>query len=140
MKYIHSLQSEWIKTKNSAVMWLTVGGALFVPVLITISRLVQHNQTLLANSSEGVWLKLFKQNWQFMSFFFVANGHYFGEQLACPNRIPKQYLETIIDHTTKNFDHILGKIHNIFYSYCAVFSLVQCGRISFCGHSCPCLC
>jgi lantibiotic transport system permease protein len=74
MRFINSLESEWIKTKNSAVMWLTIGGALFVPLLITISRLVQHNQTLLANASEGVWLKLFNQNWQFMSVFLLPMG------------------------------------------------------------------
>ncbi|MBL7979871.1 MAG: serine hydrolase [Bacteroidetes Order II. Incertae sedis bacterium] len=74
MNFIHSLQSEWIKTKNSAVMWLTIGGALFVPVLITIGRILKRNDTLLVNSSEGVWLKLFNQNWQFMSVFLLPMG------------------------------------------------------------------
>ncbi len=74
MKFTHSLQSEWIKTKNSAVIGLTVGGALFVPVILIISRILKHNDTLLVNSSGGVWLKLFQQNWQFMSVFLLPMG------------------------------------------------------------------
>jgi CubicO group peptidase (beta-lactamase class C family) len=74
MNFLYSIQSEWIKTKNSAVLWLTIGGALFVPLLITISRIIQHNQTTLINSSEDVWLKLFNQNWQFMAVFLLPMG------------------------------------------------------------------
>ncbi|MBK8051735.1 MAG: serine hydrolase [Saprospiraceae bacterium] len=74
MNFINSFQSEWIKTKNSAVMWLTIAGALFVPVIITISRLVQHNQTLLVNSSQGAWMKIFNQNWQFMAVLLLPMG------------------------------------------------------------------
>lgn len=74
MEFIYSLQSEWIKTKNSAVVWLTMGGALFVPLMMTISRIIKHNDTLLVNSSGGVWLKLFNQNWQFMAVFLLPMG------------------------------------------------------------------
>ena len=74
MKFINSLESEWIKTKNSAVLWLTIGGGLFVPLLIAIGRLTQYQKTLISNSLDGLWLKLLNQNWQFLSIFLLPMG------------------------------------------------------------------
>lgn len=41
MKYLHSLQSEWLKTKRSAASWLCIIGGFFVPVINLIYFLVK---------------------------------------------------------------------------------------------------
>ncbi|MCB0509474.1 MAG: ABC transporter permease, partial [Bacteroidetes bacterium] len=71
---IYSFQSEWIKTKNSFIVWLTISGALFIPVLILISRLVQHSNTAMMNSTPRIWMKLFTKHWQFMSTLILPTG------------------------------------------------------------------
>lgn len=71
---LHSLQSEWIKTKNSAIIWLTITGALFVPLIILFARLLRHTSTVMMNSTIGIWLNLFNQNWQFMATFLLPMG------------------------------------------------------------------
>lgn len=74
MKLIRSLQSEWLKKSKSAVNWLTIVGGLIIPVIIIILRLVQHNKTIMGNSSDGIWMKLFHQSWQYLSIFLLPMG------------------------------------------------------------------
>jgi hypothetical protein len=74
MNFINSVQSEWTKKRRSAVSWLTLVGGLFIPAIILIARLIQHSQTLMGNSTEGIWMKLFDQCWQFMSVFLLPMG------------------------------------------------------------------
>lgn len=72
--FINSFQSEWIKRRRSAAAWLTVIGGLFIPTIITSSRLIYHSKTILSNSSDGVWNSLFNQSWQFMTILLLPMG------------------------------------------------------------------
>ena len=74
MNFIYSIQSEWIKKRRSAVSWLTLVGGFFIPIIILTARLIYHNETLMANSTEGIWLKLFNQCWRYMSIFLLPMG------------------------------------------------------------------
>lgn len=74
MTFVNSFLSEWVKRKGSAASWLTLIGGLFIPVIITLVRLVQHTKTLQANSSDGVWNDLFNQCWQFMAILLLPAG------------------------------------------------------------------
>jgi CubicO group peptidase (beta-lactamase class C family) len=74
MKFICSIQSEWIKRRRSAVSWLTLIGGFFIPAIILISRIIYHSQTVMGNSTDGIWMKLFNQCWQYMSVFILPMG------------------------------------------------------------------
>lgn len=74
MPFLNSLQSEWLKLRNSAALWLIAVGGFFIPSIILISRLIQSEKTLLVNASEGAWMQLFHQCWQYMSIFLLPMG------------------------------------------------------------------
>lgn len=74
MKFINSIQSEWIKRRRSAVSWLVLVGGLFIPAIILVTRLLHHSATLMSNSTNGIWMKLFNLNWQYVSIFLLPMG------------------------------------------------------------------
>ncbi len=74
MSLINVLKSESIKRKGSSLNWLIIGGSLFIPLVMTIARLTKHEQTVMQNSTEGIWMKLFHQNWQYMSLLLLPMG------------------------------------------------------------------
>lgn len=74
MNFIKVLKSDSIKRKGSSLNWLIFGGSFFIPFVILISRLVRHQQTIIQNSSDGVWMKLFNQNWQYMAILLLPMG------------------------------------------------------------------
>ncbi len=74
MTMIASIQSEWMKRKRSAATYLTIAGGLFIPIIMLIVRLSKPSQTLLANSSDNAWDKVFNQSWQFMSMLLLPIG------------------------------------------------------------------
>lgn len=74
MDFLKVLKSESIKRRGSSLNWLIFGGSFFIPLVILISRLVKHQQTIMQNSSEGVWMKLFNLNWQYMAILLLPMG------------------------------------------------------------------
>ncbi|MDI9312342.1 MAG: serine hydrolase [Limnohabitans sp.] len=74
MIFFKVLKSESIKRKGSSLNWLIVGGSFFIPFIILISRLLKHQQTVMQNSTEGVWMKLFNLNWQYMAILLLPMG------------------------------------------------------------------
>lgn len=74
MNFIKVLKSESIKRKGSSLNWLIFGGSFFIPFVILISRLVRHKQAIMQNASDGVWMKLFNQNWQYMAILLLPMG------------------------------------------------------------------
>lgn len=74
MKFIYCIQSEWVKKRRSAANGLAFVGGFFIPLIILTGRLIHHSETLMSNSTDGIWLKLFNQCWQYMSVFLLPMG------------------------------------------------------------------
>lgn len=72
--YLSAFQSEWLKKKRSAASWLTVAGALLVPVIIVVARFVDGDGLAEANRSARLWETLYNRSWQFMGFFLLPMG------------------------------------------------------------------
>jgi lantibiotic transport system permease protein len=72
--YLHSFQSEWLKKRRSAAAWLTVAGALLVPVIILIARFIDRGGLATVNRSARLWESLYDRSWQFMAFFLLPMG------------------------------------------------------------------
>jgi CubicO group peptidase (beta-lactamase class C family) len=74
MEFLNSFQSEWLKMRRSSAVWLTLFGGLFVPALVLTSRLIRYNHTLMTNASDGIWIRIYDQCWEIMSFFLLPVG------------------------------------------------------------------
>ena len=74
MKFLHSLQSEWLKTKRSAAAWLSLIGGLFVPVIVFCAAIHDHQSLNSSPSGQFVWHNYFMQNWQNMVTILLPMG------------------------------------------------------------------
>lgn len=74
MIFIHSFSSEWLKTRRTASSWLVILGALLIPFIILIARIVQSENLAAANASDHMWDSLFGNCWQFMATFLLPMG------------------------------------------------------------------
>ena len=73
-KFLLVFQSEWIKKRRSAASWLTVAGALLVPVIILVARFIDGGGLAEVNGSAKLWEGLYNRSWQFMAFFLLPMG------------------------------------------------------------------
>ncbi len=73
MKFIHSIQSEWLKTRRSAASWLCLAGGCFLPLLFLAGFLLKHSD-LNSISGGNAWLILASQLWHFMGILFLPVG------------------------------------------------------------------
>lgn len=71
--FIHSVQSEWLKTKNSAASWLCIVGGFLIPLIYCIN-FFRTRQTINDGGNTQVWAAYFKQLWMNMSFFLLPMG------------------------------------------------------------------
>ena len=53
MKFIHSIQSEWLKTKRTAAFWLCLIGGIFMPLIFFIASMYKWEVPADLSSSEG---------------------------------------------------------------------------------------
>lgn len=74
LAYIYSVQSEWLKRKNSAAVWLTLLGGTFVPLIILGVRLYHFDQLASQNASGDLWERLYHHGWQYMGFLLLPMG------------------------------------------------------------------
>lgn len=74
MVILHSFQSEWIKKKRSSASWLTLFGALFIPAIVLIKRMLEAEKLIGSNSSGKIWNLLYSQCWNYMSIFVLPVG------------------------------------------------------------------
>ena len=72
--YLHSLLSEWQKTRHSAASWLVLIGGLFVPLLLTIVQSVYPDKLSPLASKEHYWSKLFQHSWESMAILLLPAG------------------------------------------------------------------
>ena len=73
-QYIHSLQSEWIKTRRSTASWLVIIGGFFIPLIIVAMRLIKSSRLPAIYKAADFWERTFVQNWQVMAFFLLPMG------------------------------------------------------------------
>ncbi|NML40303.1 ABC transporter permease subunit [Chitinophaga sp. G-6-1-13] len=74
LAYIFSVQSEWLKRKNSAAVWLTILGGTFVPLIILGVRFYHFDQLAAQNASADLWERLYRHGWQYMGFLLLPMG------------------------------------------------------------------
>ncbi len=72
MIFLHSLQSEWLKTRRSAAAWLGIAGGFFLPAMFFIGFLVKHNH--LNQVGANAWMVYTSQLWQFMGVLLLPVG------------------------------------------------------------------
>ncbi|MBI1343840.1 MAG: hypothetical protein GC171_12985 [Terrimonas sp.] len=68
--FIHSLQSEFIKTKRSSSFWLSVIGALFIPVIFFLMYTFKAD-VFSKDMADMPWQKHFMRGWQSLSSFLL---------------------------------------------------------------------
>ena len=71
--FIHSIQSELLKTKRSVALWLTVIGGFFIPAIRLYYSLTHHNPDPKKVIGE-IWVKHFMLNWQYMAYLLLPMG------------------------------------------------------------------
>lgn len=74
MKFIYSLQSEWLKTKRSAASWLCIIGGFFIPTIYLIYFLVKSKTIVEADAAGNVWELHFFSLMQNMKAFLLPMG------------------------------------------------------------------
>lgn len=72
--FIHSFQSELLKTKRSLAMWIVIIGGFFTPLIVTVARLVQYKTLPAIYSSDDFWKLLWKNSWESMAIFLLPLG------------------------------------------------------------------
>lgn len=72
MIYLHSLQSEWLKTKRSAASWLCIIGGFFIPLIYFIVFLKNHST--INDLGTGIWETHFHKLWRDMAIFLLPMG------------------------------------------------------------------
>ena len=74
MYFIHSLQSEWLKTRRSLASWLVIVGGFFIPLILLSARLLYPDNTQKATQSPKFWEGVLQQSWQLMAIFLLPMG------------------------------------------------------------------
>ncbi len=72
--FIHSLQSEWMKTKRSLASWLVIVGAFFTPLVFIVVRLFKHEDLAALNANPKFWEMHWQNLWQSMATFLLPVG------------------------------------------------------------------
>src|SRR5215204_7576751 len=72
--FIHSFQSEWLKTKRSLAFWMVVIGGFFTPSIIIVARVVRYTKVPELYSAENFWDLLWKNSWESVAIFFLPLG------------------------------------------------------------------
>ena len=72
MEFIHSLQSEWLKTRRSAASWLCLIGGFFIPTIYFIGFL--RHQESFNTGKPDIWEHYFTQLWSNTAGFLMPIG------------------------------------------------------------------
>lgn len=72
--FIHSFQSEWLKTRRSLALWMVVIGGFFTPAIIIVARLVNHAKVPELYATDNFWTLLWHNSWESMAIFFLPLG------------------------------------------------------------------
>src|SRR5688500_11790220 len=72
--FLHTFQSEWLKTKRSLAFWMVVIGGFFTPSIVIVARLINYDKLPALYSAEDFWNLLWKNSWESMAIFFLPLG------------------------------------------------------------------
>jgi lantibiotic transport system permease protein len=72
--FIRSFQSEWLKTRRSLAVWLVVLGSIFIPIIMSIARLMYPDRMGQESSRPDFWETLFSHCWQPMALMLLPLG------------------------------------------------------------------
>jgi hypothetical protein len=72
--FIHSFQSEWLKTKRSLAFWMVVIGGFFTPSIVIVARLFHYDKLQQIYAADNFWNLLWKNSWESMALFFLPLG------------------------------------------------------------------
>ncbi|MCA6364164.1 MAG: ABC transporter permease [Bacteroidetes bacterium] len=72
--FFHTLAAEWLKLRRSPALWLTIAGALFIPVIKLIEAFVQSKNFAAHTHSAQFWQGYSENCWQFMNMFLLPLG------------------------------------------------------------------
>ena len=96
--FVHSLQSEWLKTRHSAASWLVVCGGFFIPLILTIVQVFYPEQISPSIMAPHFWESLFLKSWESMAFLLLPVGVILATslitQIEYKNNTWKQVLAT----------------------------------------------
>jgi len=73
MKFIYSIQSEWLKTKRTAAFWLCLIGGMFMPLLFFIGCMYNWNLPVDLSKGEN-WQQLIERMNSNMAIFLLPFG------------------------------------------------------------------
>lgn len=69
--FVHSFQSEQLKTRHSAALWLVLLSALFMPGIVLFARLISFDSTYKETLSHHLWQIMYMRHWAAMGMFFL---------------------------------------------------------------------
>jgi CubicO group peptidase (beta-lactamase class C family) len=127
-----SISSEWLKRKGSSVSWLALAGGFFVPVIMLVARLIYRSHTVIDNSSDGAWMRIFNQCWQFMAVFLLPMGITLAASLITQIEFRNKTWK-LVGASPQSFSNIFwGKYIVVFIVLLQVFIYINVG-ILLCG-------
>lgn len=72
--FIHSFQSELLKTKRSLALWIVIIGGFFTPTIVMVARIIQYKTLPSVYSSNDFWKLLWQSSWESMAIFLLPLG------------------------------------------------------------------
>lgn len=126
LSFFYSLQSEWLKKRNSLAAWTVIIGGFFTPAILTIVRLIHSEKLQETYASDGFWRQLWSNSWESMSIFLLPMGVVFATslitQLEYKNNTWKQ-LNTLPLHLTTIFFAKLTIIISMMLQFFILFNI-----------------
>lgn len=124
--FVHSFQSEWLKTKRSLALWIVIVGSMFTPAIVTVVRLVQYKQVPAIYAADDFWNSLWQSSWESMALFMLPLGVVLTTslitQIEYKNNTWKQ-LHTLPLTLTTIFFSKLGVIIVLMLSFFILFNI-----------------
>ncbi len=74
ISFIHSFQSEWLKTKRSLALWIVIIGGFFTPAIVTVARIIQYRTLPSIYAADDFWKLLWQNSWESMALFLLPLG------------------------------------------------------------------
>jgi hypothetical protein len=74
ISFVHSFQSEWLKTKRSLAFWIVIIGGFFTPAIVTVVRIIQYKTLPSIYISDDFWKLLWQNSWESMAIFLLPLG------------------------------------------------------------------
>ncbi len=72
--FIHSFQSEWLKTRHSLAAWLVILGGFFIPAIMLSVRVVYAHTLTEDGLAPRFWEDIFSKCWQMMALLLLPMG------------------------------------------------------------------